>query len=83
MFKNIKSIIINLLQTFFFLLIIDKKKREIYLTPALPGCGHMVAASEATCCSVYKASIFLPVMAFLSLLPKVMYMGLSLPSVYV
>ena len=47
--------------------------REIVISFTPARCGHMAAASEAACRSVYKASIFRPVMAFLS------YMGLSLP----
>ena len=60
-----------------------EREREIDFTPA---CGHMAAASEATCRSVYTASIFRLVMTFLSKKRQdnvCTYMGLSLPRMYV
>ena len=40
----------------------DKRERERE-RDLRPGCGHMAAASEATCRSVYKVAIIRPVMA--------------------
>ena len=47
---------------------VKSRERDIYVTPARPGYGHMAVAS---CCYVYKASIFWPVMAFLSMVQNI------------